>query len=135
MATFTLKKFITLFAAYNSVNQTSVNEMGTFIFTRPWDVVEKTDNYTLVLDDAGRSIQMNKGSGVALTVPPNASVAFPIGTQIRVEQTGAGALTIAAGAGVTINVKNTLVVSARYGVVYLVKRATNTWTLSGDTTA
>jgi hypothetical protein len=43
----------------------------------------KTGNYTLVLGDALELIQMNVGSANTLTVPTNASVAFPVGTSIR----------------------------------------------------
>ncbi len=56
--------------------------------------------YTLVLSDAGKEIFFS--GSVACTIPPNASVAFPIGTtiQVTVDQTFVG--TVVAGAGVTL---------------------------------
>lgn len=39
-------------------------------------------------------VTVSHGSATALTIPANASVAFPVGTQITVIQTGAGAVTV-----------------------------------------
>ena len=64
---------------------------------------EKTGSYTLALGDAQGVVEMNVASANTLTVPPNSSVAYPVGTSILVVQTGAGQTTIAAGAGVTVN--------------------------------
>jgi hypothetical protein len=45
----------------------------------------------------------DNASPIALTIPPNSSVAYGIGTQINIMQLGAGQVTITAGAGVTLN--------------------------------
>jgi hypothetical protein len=93
-------------------------------------------SYTLVLADAGKIVEMNVGSANNLTVPPNSSVAFPVGTQLLVLQTGAGQTTLVAGAGVTINSKDgDLKLSAQWSAASLVKRATNTWVAVGDLTS
>jgi hypothetical protein len=78
--------------------------------------------------------QMNNASANTLTVPPNSSVPFSIGTTIDVVQMGAGTTTIAAGSGVTINKPSTLAISAQYGVATLRKIATDTWLANGDLT-
>lgn len=53
-------------------------------------------NYTLVLSDAGKSIdKQSGGAGETITIPANASVAFPIGTVISGDNDGGGTLTIA----------------------------------------
>jgi len=44
-------------------------------------VSEKTDDYTLVLGDAGKIISFTS-IGKWLTIPANSSVAFPVGTSI-----------------------------------------------------
>ena len=62
----------------------------------------QTDSYTLVLTDAGKIVEMNKATANNLTVPPNSSVAFPIGTQIDLAQYGAGQTTLVQGSGVTV---------------------------------
>lgn len=88
--------------------------------------------YTLVLADAGKAVEMNNGSANTLTVPPNSSVAFPVGTQILVRQLGAGQTTIAEGAGVTIRSKDdNLKLDGQYVEATLTKRATDEWVLTG----
>lgn len=96
----------------------------------------QTDNYTLVLSDAGKLIAMNKGTSVNLTVPLNASVAFPTGTQILIENTGAGLVTVVATGGVTINkgASISLVLYEQWSCAALIKKDTNTWTLVGALT-
>lgn len=88
--------------------------------------------YTLVLSDANKLITVSNASAITLTVPPNSSVALPVGTPIYVEQYNTGQITVAAGAGVTINNASTLKTRAQYSVCGLVKTATDTWEFYGD---
>lgn len=108
--------------------------LKTYIVTR--DVLTKTADYTLILTDNGKWVEANKASAISITVPANASVAFPVGTVIRVVQIGAGATTVVAGGGVTISpiATKTLVLEGQFGVATLYKRATDTWIISGDLT-
>ena len=93
----------------------------------------QTGSYTLVLADAGKLVEMNVGTANNLTVPPNSSVAFPIGTVICGSQEGAGITTIVAGSGVTVNSRGQIkTTAAQYAEFTLRKRATNDWRLSGD---
>lgn len=87
--------------------------------------------YTLVLTDASKYITATNGSAVTLTIPTNSSVAFPVGTQILLKQGGAGQVTVA-GAGVTINTSQTLLLRAQHSGASLVKTGTDTWDLFGD---
>jgi hypothetical protein len=97
---------------------------------------EKTSSYTLVLSDAGKTINMNVGTANDLTVPLNGSVPFVIGQRLDIVQTGAGQTTIVATGGVTINSKNSnKKIAARYSGATLIKTDTNTWLLIGDLTA
>lgn len=92
----------------------------------------QTASYTLVLSDANKVVEINSASATTLTIPPNSSVAFPIGTMIEVSRMGAGTLTITAGSGVTIRTPGGLLaVSPQYGSVGLRKRATDEWVLAG----
>ena len=89
-------------------------------------------SYTLALADAEKLVEMGSGSAQTLTVPPNSSVAFPVGTKIDVIQTDAGETTIAAGSGVTINSEGSkLKINAQWEAVTLIQRATDTWVLVG----
>ena len=93
-------------------------------------------SYTLVLADGGKLVEMNNASANTLTVPPNSSVALPVGTQILVVQTGAGQTTLAAGSGVTVNSKDgNLKLSAQWSAATLIKRATDAWVAIGDLSA
>ena len=93
----------------------------------------RTDlNYTLVITDAFRLVSMDNASANTLTVPPNSSVAFPVGTRIDLSQDGAGQTTIGAGAGVTIRTPETLKIRKRWGKATLIKRGENLWDLEGN---
>lgn len=92
--------------------------------------------YTTVLGDDGKLITLDNGSAVTLTIPPNGTVAYGIGTQINIMQLGAGQVTIAPGAGVTIrSAGSKLKTSAQYAVATCVKIATDTWVAVGNLTA
>ncbi|MGF1631973.1 MAG: hypothetical protein ACFCUT_21055 [Kiloniellaceae bacterium] len=87
---------------------------------------------TFVAADADRYVRYTSGSAVTATVPPNASVAYAVGTKIHVHQAGAGKVTLAEGSGVTVNTPQTLALRAQHSTVTLVKVATNEWDLMGD---
>jgi hypothetical protein len=91
--------------------------------------------YTLVLLDDGKFIELNSASANILTVPLNSSVAFPIGTQVNIIQTGTGQVTIAGAVGVTVNGTPGLKLRAQWSAATLYKRATDTWVLIGDIAA
>lgn len=92
----------------------------------------QTTSYTLVSGDAGKAVEMNVGSANNLTVPTNASVAFPIGTIISVYQYGAGQTTVVAAGGVTVRSALTLKLRKQYAGATLQKRGTDEWYLTGD---
>jgi hypothetical protein len=92
-------------------------------------------SYTLVLADKNKIVEMGVGTANDLTVPPNSSVAFPIGSQIQVLQTGAGKTRILAGAGVTVNATPGIYLRAQWSGVTLLKRASDTWVATGDLSA
>ena len=94
-------------------------------------------SYTLVLGDAGKMVTMSNSSANTLTVPPNSTAAFAVGTIIQVMQLGSGITTIAAGSGVTVNKSSlqTLAVNGQYAVACLIKTATNTWVAYGNLAA
>lgn len=96
----------------------------------------QTASYTLVLTDAGKQVEVLVTSTAnTLTVPPNSSVAFPVGTVLLVVQTGTGQTTLTPGAGVTINATPGLKLRTQWSSAMLVKRATDTWFAAGDLSA
>jgi hypothetical protein len=99
------------------------------------DVVQntRTANYTLVLADSGKVVEMNVATSNVLTVPPNSSVAFPVGTLIEIDQIGAGVTTITPGVGVTLrSAGGLLALAQQYSIASLRKRATDEWVVVGD---
>lgn len=91
--------------------------------------------YTLVLTDLGKLVTLSNAAAITLTVPTNASVAFPVGTVIALQQMGAGAVTVVGDTGVTINGttpgSETLTAGQYTTTASLTKHATDTWTLTG----
>ena len=95
----------------------------------------QTASYTLVLADNGKLVEISNASANNLTVPLNSSVAFPIGSQINILQTGAGQTTIVATGGVTVNGTPGLKLRAQWSAATLIKRGTDTWVAVGDLSA
>lgn len=89
-------------------------------------------SYTLALSDAGGWVRMTSGSANTVTVPLNASVAFPINTIISVRQAGTGQTTIGAAGGVTINATAALLLRTQGSTISLIKIGSDTWDLVGD---
>jgi hypothetical protein len=94
--------------------------------------------YTAVLSDNGKVVTMSNGSGNTFSIPTNASVAFPIGTQINVLQIGAGQTTIQASTSGTTTIQSTGAAPAapklrvRYSAATCLKAGTDLWYVFGD---
>ena len=92
--------------------------------------------YTFALADANNTVvSLTNASAITLTVPPNSSVAFPVGAILQFYQGGAGQVTVAAGSGVTIAYTPGLKLRAQNSAATLIQTAANTWLLTGDVTA
>jgi hypothetical protein len=90
-------------------------------------------SYTLAIGDANGLVDTDNSSANTVTVPPNSSVAFPVGTQVLVVQQGGGQTTIVAGSGVTLRAKDGLkLAGGAYAGATLIKRATNDWYVIGS---
>jgi hypothetical protein len=118
----------------SNLNHNPVSDTTNWRIWTELSINTQTSNYTLVLTDQNKLIEMNSASALNLTVPLDASVAFSIGTTIGIVQYGAGQITVVATSGVTINSARGLKLSLRYSGATLTKRDTNEWYLNGDTT-
>ena len=93
----------------------------------------KVADYTLLISDDGKMIQMNSGSNFTITIPLNASVAFPIGTQILFERLGSGTLTIDIAVGDVLESAGALRdLASQYSTATIIKTAATRWVLAGD---
>ena len=91
--------------------------------------------YTFVAADAGKLVTSSNGSAQTITIPPNSSVAFAIGTQIIVQNLGSANATLAQGSGVTIQSKDSnKEIDGQYAAATCIKTATDTWSLIGALT-
>lgn len=91
-------------------------------------------SYTAVMADVGRKVRNTAATAVAHTIPPNSSVAFPVGGVLLVRQVGDGKVTLTPGAGVTFNTPTGYnPKTARKGSeVFAHKVATDEWDIGGD---
>lgn len=113
---------------------------GTVSPSTPLTIDAKTGTtYTFVLGDANNElITASNASAQTYSIPTNASVAFPIGSQINIIQIGAGQVTInAVTSGTTTVLSNGATAAApklrvQYSSATLVKVATDTWYVIGD---
>jgi hypothetical protein len=78
-------------------------------------------------------VELTNASAVTVTIPTNASVAFPIGTAISLLQVGAGQVTVV-GPSVTFNYTPGNKTRAQWSSASLVKRGTDSWVMMGDLT-
>lgn len=89
--------------------------------------------YTLVLGDANGVVELTNGAAITLTVPTNASAAFPVGTAIELHQGGAGVVTVTPAGGVTLVSRGSLFdLAGQEAVAGIRKVATDKWRLTGD---
>ena len=98
---------------------------------------EKSASYALVLTDKNKFIKMSVTSTAnTVTVPTNASVAFPIGSQIHIIQYGTGKTQVIPVSGtVTLYATPGAYLRAQYSAATLLKCDTNIWMLMGDLSA
>jgi hypothetical protein len=98
----------------------------------------ETASYTAVLANNGQVVTMDNASANTFSIPTNASVAFPIGTQINVLQIGAGQTTIQAVTSGTTTIQSTGATAAapklraRYSAATCIKAGTDLWYVIGD---
>jgi len=94
--------------------------------------------YTFVLTDNGKLVTASNASAQTYSIPTNASVAYPIGTQINLIQIGAGQVTIQAVTAGTTTIASTGAsaiapkLRVQYSSATLIKVATDLWYVIGD---
>ena len=93
-------------------------------------VSEKTGTtYTITAADAQTTVFVNNASGTTVTIDDE----IAIGERIDFVQKGAGAITFAAGSGVTLNSKDSsLSTAGQYTAATVIKETTNVYCLIGN---
>ena len=92
-------------------------------------------NDTIALEDSGKHFRSTTAGNITLSIPTNATVAFPTGTAISIVEQAAGNILVNAISGVTLYQAGNSTVGNRvistYGVATLMKVDTDTWFISG----
>lgn len=91
----------------------------------------KTAPYTLALSDSGNVVCLDSASTVSITIPTNASVAFPVGTQIDLIVISGGFMQVVAASGAAVYSPTGVFKIPNAGAATLIKFATNGWLLNG----
>jgi hypothetical protein len=114
--------------------QPSVVVANTFVAQKgaPIKTVD-ANTYTLILTDNGKYIRMANTGGITITIPTNATVAFPVGAEFIIVHTGGNTyMTFANAAGVTLNsIGGSKVVNYQFAPATLKKVGTNEFDLAG----
>lgn len=99
--------------------------------------VNVSANKTLGATDADTEQNWTSASAGTITIPPDSTVLFSVGTMVRFRQTNTGTLTVSPGSGASLHYNSTTsssVVLAQEGfVLEAVKTAPNTWVVSWAT--
>ena len=94
--------------------------------------------YTFVLTDNGKLVTASNAAAQTYSIPTNASVAYPTGTQINIIQIGAGQVTIDAVTSGTTTISSTGATAtapklrAQFSSATCIKAATDLWYVVGD---
>lgn len=89
--------------------------------------------YAPVLTDASKLILITNAAANTVTIPANASVAYPIGTRLNFMQGGAGQTTIAITTDtLNVNANLTKKLNGQHAIATAVKTAATTWILFGN---
>ena len=87
------------------------------------------------VSDLAKLVLVNGSTGMTVTIPTEANVAFTTGDRIDVTRYGSGAVTFAAQAGVTMRYTPGVNLRAVYSTATLTKIGTNEWLITGDLAA
>jgi hypothetical protein len=89
-----------------------------------------TASTTLAKTDSGKTLIGNSASAVVFTIPNDTTVSWADMESVTVLQRGAGTVSFAAGAGVTLRAPAGPAAGVQYGFITAVRIGANEWTLA-----
>lgn len=120
-------------------NSTFIEDITNIVYNegvlRTIVTAQASATYTLVLTDADHKwLSCTSGSVTTITIPQQSSVAWPDNSYIEIYQEGTGAVTVEAGAGVTLRVNGNLeaTTNGQYAVAAIKRVALNEWVVFGN---
>jgi hypothetical protein len=115
-------------------NTSTINDGGSGVYAIGYKAIPPslTSSGNLALTDAGKHVYVSAG----VTVPPNSTAPFDIGTVITIVNSSASSITVTQGSGVTLRLSGSTSTGNRtlaaYGLCSCIKVATDTWYISGS---
>ena len=100
-------------------------------------ISEAGTSRTISASDLYKIIHTSSGSGVTITIPNDVGdTVFPIGSYLEIRQMGAGQVTVSVTSPATaVASDNGFKTRVQYSSIILEKHSTNSWYVTGDTTA
>jgi hypothetical protein len=98
------------------------------------DIAQKSSAYTFISTDVNMIIEHNSGTAATFTIPTD-NAFWPVGQRLELLQVSSGRITVAGGAGVTVNGTPGLSTRAQWSGATIIKRAANTFVVVGDLSA
>jgi hypothetical protein len=117
------------------MNYQGFGNVNTLTWNVPQGTARNAQNadYTLTAFDAGKLIYHSSSSPHTWTIPSNASVAFPLGTEITLSNEGSGAVTVAITSDTlrwqSSTGSRTL---AQNGLAKIIKLSDTVWRITGE---
>lgn len=109
--------------------QMNTLQASDFNFTRN---VRTESAYTFTLSDKGKLVESTNAGNAVFTIPTNATAEFSIGDRIDVLLASDGTVEITGASGVTLYAEGDLTtISSKWTRVTLIKRATDSWVMTG----
>ena len=97
---------------------------------------DATTAFTPVLADNGKLVTLSNASPIAVTIPLNSTVAYPVGAHLSFVQYLAGQATISGAGGVTVVSAGATAATpktrAQYSIASAIQTSTNNWLVVGD---
>jgi hypothetical protein len=93
--------------------------------------------YTFAASDSFNTlVTLTNASAIAVTIPTNATTAFPVGTVLNFSQNGAGQVTVSGASGVTLTSVGATAATpktrAQYSAGSAIQTSANNWLVVGD---
>lgn len=107
--------------------------LGQWVPVAAQRLIAQTTDYTLPAGfPCGGRVRMDDTVSSDVTIPAEATAAFPDGFWFEIEQVGTGQTGVVGAGAVVVNTPETSLLRARHCVVKVMKVGTDEWTLSGD---
>jgi hypothetical protein len=132
MATYPLSEAFTDGQVLTAANVNTTNE-GVNDVALPIYKYSTSTSYAPALTDGANVVAIGNASAITVTLPSNATTAFPNGTQIMFFQASSGQITFAAGAGATMGAQGGKTkIAGQWGMAGAYKYDTDAWIIFGN---